>query len=142
MTIDELKSLSHHHPILFYDGVCHLCNGFVNTVIEQDDQGLIKFCTLQDEAGQQVSEALSIPHALDTTIGMKDGKIYTHSDVLKMVIDTLGGKWLILKPLYVFPKGFRDMIYNWVARNRYRWFGEKDQCMIPTPDIRERFLDI
>ncbi len=140
MTIDDLKSLSHQHPILFYDGVCHLCNGFVHTVIKHDNQALIKFCMLQEEEGELISQALSLPNSLDTTIGIKEGRIYTHSDVLKMVIDTLRGKWLILKPLYILPKGLRDIIYSWVARNRYNWFGKSDQCIIPTHDIKSRFL--
>ena len=140
MTIDELKSLSYQHPILFYDGVCLLCNGFVNNVIKHDDQALIRFCMLQDEAGQLITQELSIPNYLDTTIGIKEGKIYTHSDVLKMVIDTLRGKWLLLKPLYVLPKGYRDVIYRWVARNRYKWFGHTDQCIAPTPEVSNRFL--
>ncbi len=140
MTLDDIKFLSHDHPILFYDGVCHLCNGFVNTVIRHDPRSIIRFCTLQNEAGQLITEELSIPQYLDTTIGIKDGQIYTHSDVLKMVIDALKGKWLLLKPLYIFPKGLRDKIYNWVARNRYGWFGQSDQCLIPNSKVSNRFL--
>jgi len=141
MTYDELVKISHKEPILMYDGVCNLCDAFVKFVIKQDNKGVIKFCALQNQSGQSAREELTHGTDINTAIGLYNGKTYTHSDALYMVIKVLKGRWSLLLPFYILPKSFRDIVYNWVATNRYRWFGKADQCMMPTPDIRARFID-
>ncbi len=140
MTLIELKLLSKDHPIVFYDGVCNLCDGFVNFVICNDPQGKVKFCALQNEQALEIRKEASIEDDLDTVIGLHNGKIHTHSDVLFLVARQLGGFWLIISPLQYLPKGFRNFIYRWVARNRYSWFGKQETCIIPSLDLTARFL--
>lgn len=141
MTYEELIELSHQHPILFYDGVCMLCNGFVNAVIKHDPDAHVKFCILQNETGIAIREQLSLGSDISTTIGVHKGEVSTHSDVLHMIVKATGGWWSVVRPLYILPKSLRDIVYNWVARNRYRWFGKSESCIIPHPDVLSRFID-
>lgn len=140
MTLDQIKDISNTHPIVFYDGVCNLCNGFVNHVIKSDKQAKVKFGALQNTAGQTIREYLSMTGEISTVVGMHNGIVYTHSDVLKIVAKSLGGIWWFVLPLYIIPKGLRDIVYNYIARNRYNWFGKSDQCQIPSSNIKDRFL--
>ncbi|MFT4566422.1 MAG: putative DCC family thiol-disulfide oxidoreductase YuxK [Saprospiraceae bacterium] len=140
MDQNELNLLSKEHPIVFYDGVCNLCDGFVNFVIRNDPQGKIKFCALQDEQAVQIRKEARIEDNIDTVVGLHNEKIHTHSDVLFLVAEKLGGYWLFILPLQYFHKGFRDLIYRWVARNRYNWFGKRETCIIPSSDLTARFL--
>lgn len=140
MTLAEIYQASEKHPIVFFDGVCNLCNGFVQMVIRNDVKGRIQFCALQNIEGQQIRKELGLGENLDTAIGLYQNKVYTHSDVLYMVAKSMGGWWNILYPFYFLPKALRDVIYNWVARNRYNWFGQSDQCMVPSKKIMTRFL--
>ena len=136
----NLRLLSEENPIIFYDGVCNLCDGFVQFVIRNDPQGKIKFCALQDEQAVGIRKEVQIEDNIDTVVGLHNGKIYTHSDVLFLVARQLGGFWLIITPLQYLPKGFRNFIYRWVARHRYNWFGKQETCIIPSSDIQARFL--
>ncbi len=140
MTVEEIYSISDENPILFYDGVCNLCNGFVQMVIKHDEHGKIKYCALQDPSGVNIREYLNQKHDISTAIGMYKKQIFTHSDVLFMIARVLKGKWIILRPFQWIPKSIRDRIYNWVAKNRYKWFGQKDSCPVPDIKIKNRFI--
>ncbi|GJM35607.1 MAG: hypothetical protein DHS20C18_46080 [Saprospiraceae bacterium] len=129
------------HPILLFDGVCNLCNGFVQFVIQRDPEAIFRFAPLQSEVGMQILRKANIPtDELSTVVLYQDDVIYTHSDVPLQVARKLGKGWQLLYIFRYLPKGFRDSIYRWVARNRYRWFGKRESCMMPTPDIKSRFL--
>jgi len=129
------------HPILLFDGVCNLCDGFVQFVIKHDSDAKFRFAALQSEAGQALLSKKEMDTAsISTVVLVIEDQVYTHSDVALEVAHLLGGGWRLLTVFRFLPKGFRDRIYNWVAKNRYRWFGEKDACMIPTPELKERFL--
>ena len=133
---------SNQHPILLFDGVCNLCNGFVQFIIKRDPKGSFRFTALQSDAGQQLLTSHQQEKSdLSTVILIDNGQVYTHSDVALNVAKRLGGLWTLFLVFSIIPRSIRDRIYNWIARNRYRWFGEKEQCMIPTPDIKARFLD-
>ena len=133
---------SNQHPILLFDGVCNLCNGFVQFVIKRDPEGIFRFTALQSKAGQELLTAHQQEKSnLSTVILIENGRVYTHSDVALRVATRLGGAWSFFSVFSIIPRSFRDRIYNWIAQNRYRWFGKKEQCMIPTPDIKARFLD-
>lgn len=128
--------------VLFFDGVCNLCNGFIQFLITRDKKGIFSYASLQSDLGQAfMKEQGFAPEELNTVILYDKGKIYTHSDVALRVAQQLGGLWPLFSVFYIIPKGLRDAIYNWVARNRYRWFGKKEQCMLPRPEWRTRFLD-
>lgn len=129
-------------PILFFDGVCNLCNGFVQFVIERDPKAKFRFASLQSNAGQEVLKQMNLStEELKTVILQKNGKVYTHSDVALEMSRDLGGPWSLFYVFKILPKGLRDGIYDWVAANRYKWFGKRESCWLPTPELKARFLD-
>lgn len=128
-------------PILLFDGVCNLCNGFVQFVINRDPKGKFRFAALQSEIGQTLLKKANMPtEELSTVVLYENDKFYTHSSVPLRVVKKFGGAWPLLYGLVIVPKFIRDGIYNWIARNRYRWFGKRESCMIPTPELKSRFL--
>lgn len=128
-------------PTILFDGVCNFCEGAVNFVIKRDKQSRIKFAPLQSDRGQQLLKQFNLPtHNFNSFLFVKDGKVYTQSTAALKVCKYLSALWPLLYAFIIVPKFIRDGIYNWIAKNRYKWFGKKDQCMIPTPEIRERFL--
>lgn len=129
-------------PILLFDGVCNLCNGFVQTIIRNDKDNIFRFSSLQSGTGQRVVEYISRRQPVpDSIILLYEGKYYTRSDAALKTAELLGGRWNLLRVGYFFPGAVRDSIYKMVARNRYKWFGKKDECMLPTPELQSRFLD-
>lgn len=140
MTYDDFARLSDEGPIIFYDGVCKLCHGFVSLVISHDRCGRIRFCGLQEEKAQVIRDLYCKSQEIDTVIGLYKSVVYTHSDVLFLVARTLGGIWLLLIPLSYLPRRLRNRVYTWLAGNRYRWFGKYDDCQIPDPIIASRFI--
>jgi predicted DCC family thiol-disulfide oxidoreductase YuxK len=127
--------------IVLFDGVCHLCNSSVNFIIAHDRHRYFKFAPLQSTVGQ---ELLGRHHlstdTLDTFVLIEGGAAYTRSTAALRVARRLGGLWPLLYAGIVVPKPLRDLVYSFIARNRYRWFGKKESCMMPTPDVKERFL--
>ena len=130
------------HPILLFDGVCNLCNGFVQFVIKRDKKAVFRFAALQSDLGKELSATAGLPaHSMDTVVLYENNRFYTHSDVGLRVARRLNGLWPLAYALVIIPKFIRDGIYNLVAKNRYRWFGKRESCMVPTPELRSRFLD-
>jgi predicted DCC family thiol-disulfide oxidoreductase YuxK len=128
-------------PLLLFDGVCNLCNASVQWVIKHDPKGVFRFASLQSDMGENMLRRFGLPIGeLDTVVLVDDGKAYTRSDVPLRIFKKLGGWWAALAVFSVVPKSIRDAVYDWVARNRYRWFGKKDECWLPTPELRARFL--
>lgn len=130
-------------PILFFDGICNLCNSAVQFVISHDKRGTIRFASLQSAAGQAAKAAVlakmgRIPDAL---ILLEHGQYYTESDAALRVAAHLNGAWKSLSHLQVFPRLLRNSIYRLVARYRYSLFGKRDACMLPSAALRQRFLD-
>ncbi|GAB5551591.1 MAG: DUF393 domain-containing protein [Saprospiraceae bacterium] len=129
------------HPVLLFDGVCNLCDASVQRVIKADQKGLFRFASLQSEAAQDILSGADLSdHQLKSVVLFHQGKLYTHSDAILETARLLGGTWTLAYIFKIIPRFIRDGIYNWIARNRYRWFGKKDQCMIPTPELKSRFL--
>ncbi len=127
--------------IILFDGVCNFCNASVNFVIARDRAGYFKFAPLQSEIGEDVIER----HGIDTTetdsvILVEDNFAYTHSTAALRIARRLDGLWSWLFLFIVIPRPIRDVLYRLFARYRYRLFGRQDACMMPTPDIRARFL--
>lgn len=140
-TTKAIVDLPKDKAVILFDGVCNVCNGFVQFMIPRDPKGYFKFASLQSEIGQQILKAYDLPaEELSTVILVEGGKVYTHSDVAIRASRHMSGLWPAFSIFSVVPRFLRDGIYNWIARNRYRWFGQREQCMIPTPDIRQRFL--
>jgi predicted DCC family thiol-disulfide oxidoreductase YuxK len=129
------------HPVLFFDGVCNLCHGTVRFVLERDRAARIRFAPLQSEVGR----ALLVRHGLDadtldTVVFLDAAGVHLRSDASVAILRALGPPWSALAVLGVLPRSVRDAGYDWIARNRYRWFGQKDTCPAPRPAWRERFL--
>ena len=127
---------------VFFDGVCNLCNRGVNFLISKDKKGVLKFASLQSEYAQNVvPKALLNRENLDTIIVYTDGKFYDRSKAVLKLCKILGGGFYVFLIGYLIPRFIRDGLYRFIANNRYRWFGTQSQCRVPTPDLKERFLE-
>lgn len=131
------------HAVLVFDGVCNLCNWAVRFIIARDRREYFRFASLQSESGAEFlrdCEPVTGGVDTDTVVLVEDGKCFTRSTAALRVLRRLSPWWRWLYFLILVPRPLRDMIYRVIARNRYRWFGRKEQCMIPTPGIQNRFL--
>jgi predicted DCC family thiol-disulfide oxidoreductase YuxK len=126
--------------IVLFDGVCNFCNGAVNFIIRNDRRGRFRFAPLQSEKGGRLRGEYSIPPETDSLVLVDDGRAYTHSTAALRIAKGLGGVWQLAYAFILVPRPVRDWFYRTFAKNRYKWFGKKDLCMIPTPEVRERFL--
>ena len=127
--------------IVLFDGVCNFCNASINFVIERDKAGFFKFAPLQSEVGEELTAKCGIDTSeTDSVILVENGKVYTHSDAALGIARRLNGIWSWAYALRVIPRPIRDLAYKLIARNRYRLFGRRDACMMPTPEVRARFL--
>ena len=129
-------------PVILFDGVCNLCNGSVQYVIRHDRNGLFRFASLQSDAGQHLLQQYNLPSTDFTSfVLVQDGKAYTKSTAALKVARKLSGPVRLLYGFIIVPPFIRDAVYNFIAKNRYKWFGKKDSCMIPTPGLKNRFLN-
>jgi predicted DCC family thiol-disulfide oxidoreductase YuxK len=126
--------------IVIFDGICNLCNGFVNFVIDRDPDFTFKFVANQSEIGQQLIQDFQLPLTLDTIVLIEGDRCYTHSTAALRIFRQLTGAWAWLWYLTIVPRPLRDLIYRWIARNRYRWLGKSLSCRMPTPELQQRFL--
>lgn len=134
--IDSVK-----HKIILFDGVCNLCNSSVTFVIKRDKNDLFRFAALQEEAGQKLIEKHGIDTSNTDSIILIDGeKAYVKSTAALKIARHLGGGYALLYAFMIVPRFLRNWVYDYVARNRYRWYGKKDSCMIPTPELKAKFL--
>jgi predicted DCC family thiol-disulfide oxidoreductase YuxK len=125
---------------VLFDGVCNFCNGAVNFIIRHDHEKRFKFAALQSEAGRELRIKYGIGEDVDSIILIEDGKAYIHSDAALRNARNLGGIWSLGYAFIIVPRPVRDWFYKLFARYRYKLFGKKDVCMVPTPNVRERFL--
>jgi predicted DCC family thiol-disulfide oxidoreductase YuxK len=127
--------------IVLFDGVCNLCSALVQFVIRHDTAAKFRFAAIQSEIGRAIFQSHGLdPADLQTFVFILDGKMHMRSDAAIEVVSRFGGAWRFFTVFRLVPRVARDWIYSMVARNRYRWFGRRDVCMIPTPEIKERFL--
>jgi predicted DCC family thiol-disulfide oxidoreductase YuxK len=139
--------------VVLFDGVCNFCDASVNFIIERDPNAYFKFAPLQSEEGQRLANTYGFASAtaesdgetsdlipIDSVILVENEKAYTHSTAALKILKRLGAPWSWLYVFLVVPKSLRDWAYKLFARYRYRMFGRKDQCMLPSPEVRARFL--
>ena len=128
-------------PVILFDGVCNYCDAVVNFLIRVDRKGALRFAALQSEAGQQLLRQYGLPQEhFDSFVFIENGNAWNRSTAMLRVLSYLPW-WLQAGRLgWLLPRRWRDGLYNWVARHRYRWFGRREACMIPTPEVRARFL--
>ena len=127
--------------IILFDGVCNFCNGSVNFIIEHDRKNYFKFAPLQSGIGEKLLDEHGIDKTeTDSVVLVENGKAYTHSTAALKVAQKLDGAWSWFYAFIIIPKPVRDFFYKTFAKYRYKLFGKTDACMMPTPEIRARFL--
>ncbi len=133
---------THRAGTILFDGVCNLCNGFVQWVITRDPKAKFRFGALQSPAAQQLVAGQPVrPMDLGTVLYVRNGKVLERSTAVLYILKDLGGLWSLMYGFIIVPPFLRDGAYRWVARNRYKWFGQRESCMLPTPELRGRFID-
>ena len=128
--------------IIFFDGVCNLCNSSVQFVINRDPSHYFSYAPLQGEAAKEhLKETDQAGLDLSSVVLMENGVFYDRSTAALRIARHLSGAWPVLYGFIIIPKFLRDAVYNFIARNRYKWFGKQESCMIPTPELKQLFLD-
>jgi predicted DCC family thiol-disulfide oxidoreductase YuxK len=137
--------MARQRPLILFDGVCNLCNSTVRWVIERDKERRFDFASLQSDVARRelgkIMDTKEIDALPDSIVLLDSDGVHVRSAAALRILRGLGSWFLLLRLGVVLPRPIRDAIYDMVARNRYRWFGRRDTCMVPTPDIAARFLD-
>jgi predicted DCC family thiol-disulfide oxidoreductase YuxK len=133
---------TNNQKILYFDGICNLCAGAVQFVLKRNKKQNIFFASLQSKAGQEMLAHFGLPQTdFNSLVFVENGKMYQQSTGALRVARHLNAAWPLLFGLIIIPPFIRNAVYNWVAKNRYKWFGKKNECWLPTPDLKKRFLD-
>ena len=128
--------------LIFFDGVCNLCNASVQFAIERDKKNLFKFTALQGEYAKAVLPKFNVDLSqLNSIILLEDGQLYTKSTAALKIAKKLNGLWPTLYVFILVPKFIRDWFYDIIAKNRYKWWGRQESCWLPTPELKQRFID-
>lgn len=128
--------------VLLFDGVCNLCNGAVNFIIDHDPKGHFKFAALQSDFGQEkLSELGYDQEEFDSLILLSDNKVYKKSSAALRIAKKLNGLYPLFYAFIIIPPFIRHGVYDIIAKNRYKWFGKRDSCRMPTPELRARFVE-
>ncbi|MCH8567062.1 MAG: thiol-disulfide oxidoreductase DCC family protein [Balneolales bacterium] len=132
---------SEAYAIIFFDGVCNLCNASINFVIDRDSKRYFRYAPLQSETGQRFLDkhGKSVSD-FDSVILSENGKVYEKSAAALRVARKMDGAWPLLYGFIIIPRFLRDVVYNLIAKNRYRWFGKEESCRMPTPELKQLFL--
>ena len=135
----NIKSMA---ATVLFDGVCNFCNSSVNFIIARDEEGYFKFAPLQsDTAAELLADAQIDREKTDSIVLIEDGEVYIYSTAALRIARRLDGLWPVFYGFIIVPRPIRDFFYKLFARYRYKMFGKKDQCMIPTAEMRSRFLN-
>ena len=129
-------------PILLFDGVCNLCHSAVHFIFDHEKAPILRFASLQSAEGQQLLKDHNLPTTYTDSLVLIDRHhAYTHSEAALRVARYLKTPFALGQVARLIPRHIRDLVYLWIAKNRYQWFGKKDQCLLPTPERKARFLD-
>jgi predicted DCC family thiol-disulfide oxidoreductase YuxK len=135
------QNVREHKNIILFDGVCNLCSGFLNFVYRNDPSGVFKFAWIQESDGTEILKWLDMPtDSYKTILYIKNGQPYFKSTAFLKIVKLLRKPWPLFQVGYILPKFVRDGIYDFVAKHRYSVFGKKDACLMPTGDLKSRFL--
>jgi predicted DCC family thiol-disulfide oxidoreductase YuxK len=134
--------MKENHKIILFDGVCNLCNGAIQFVIKHDRKNVFRYAPLQGEIGKKLlAERNMDPKEVDSIVLIEPGvAYYTKSSAALKIGQEFGGAWKMLGLFEWVPEKISNFIYDFIAGNRYQWFGKKEECMVPTPTLREKFL--
>lgn len=129
------------NSIILFDGVCNLCNGAVQFVLKRDHKKHFVFASLQSAIGKELMEKYKVNTGVETIILIQNNQWYSQSDAALGIARKLSGGWPLLYAFKIVPRFIRDGVYDWISRNRYKFFGKTESCMIPSPAWKNRFLD-
>ncbi|MBM7691185.1 putative DCC family thiol-disulfide oxidoreductase YuxK [Peribacillus deserti] len=132
--------MHNNHSIILFDGVCNLCNSAVQFIVKRDKQGHFSFASLQSDIGRQLIEKFHVAEEIDSIILLENNRAYIYSDAALRIASSLEGGFRAAKVLLIIPRPVRDFFYKIIARNRYKWFGRRNECMLPTKELKSRFL--
>lgn len=139
--VSAMQSDTHRNIVLF-DGVCNLCNASVQFIIRHDKGLVFSFASLQSETANDLLKDFSYTATnLESIVLIENNRLYTRSTAALHIAKNLKGAARLLYTFIIIPRPLRDWVYNWIARNRYRWFGRKESCMVPTKELQARFLE-
>lgn len=128
--------------IVLFDGVCNLCSSSVQFILKRDKKNQFLFGSLQGKYGQDALQKFGLPQdEFNSFMLLEGGELYTKSSGALRMLKYLGGGWQLLYVFIIIPKFIRDAVYSVIAKNRYRWFGKKEECWLPTPEIKKKFLE-
>lgn len=128
-------------PVVLFDGVCNLCNSAVQWIIKHDPNAKVKFASLQSDKGKELIKRSSVSIGeMKSMVLIEKNKIYVKSTAVLKVCKYLKGIWKLGIMLLIIPRPIRDLVYEWIAKNRYKWFGKRNDCMMPTKQLKDRFL--
>lgn len=138
-----MTELPENKKIILFDGVCNLCNNAVNIIIDHDKNDVFRYASLQSQLGQQLTSERGIDTSkIDSIILIDPGNAYyIKSTAALQIAKHLSGGYRLLSNFLFLPEGFRNLVYDFIAKNRYKWFGKKDNCRIPTPELKNKFLE-
>jgi len=134
------SNLSSTNSVVLFDGHCNLCNTAVQFIIKRDRRAYFKFASLDWPFAAQLMEEQKELMQVDSILLLEKGELFTKSTAALKIAGRLDGLWPLMKIFFIVPTFIRDRIYNWVAQNRYKWFGRRTSCMVPDDDIQNRFL--
>ena len=127
--------------VIFFDGICNLCNGAVQFTIERDKKNMFQFASLQsDFASEKLKPFHIAPENLESFILLENDKVYLRSTAALRIAKKLNGLWPLLYGFIIVPRFIRDAVYNYIAKNRYKWFGKQESCWVPTPELKSKFI--
>lgn len=130
------------NKVILFDGVCNLCNGAITFIIKRDKKDVFRYAPLQSEIGKKLAAKHDIDlQKVDSIILMTNNKAVSKSTAALRIAQQLSGAWPLFIVFLIVPTFIRNGVYDFIARNRYKWFGKKDACMIPTPELKSKFLD-
>jgi len=138
----DWKAIYMKERVVFFDGVCNLCKRSVQFILTHDPKAIFSFASLQGEAAKKMLSSRQLDaQQMNSFVLLEKGKVYTRSTAALRVAKQMSGIWPVLWVFMLVPTFIRDAVYDWIARNRYRWFGKLETCWIPSPEWKERFLD-
>ncbi|WP_264550927.1 thiol-disulfide oxidoreductase DCC family protein [Flavobacterium sp. N2038] len=137
-----MQNLPLNKKIILFDGICNLCDSAVQFIIKNDKKDLFRFVALQSDLGKEICNYIGVDQSkIDSIILYHPGVAYYYkSSAVIEIAEDLGGIYSVLSICKIFPEKLRNIIYNYIAKNRYKWYGKKESCMIPTPELKAKFL--
>ncbi len=138
-----IPDLPRNKKIILFDGVCNLCNDFVIKIINKDSENIFVFASLQSTIGKEIIDHLKIDTSKIDSIILYEPSVayYIKSEAALKIMNEFRGFWKIMQVFTILPKPINNFFYDLIAKNRYKWFGKKESCMIPTPDLKAKFLE-